>query len=120
MVTPLYDVTGHPLLGEDFAKLKSDDARAAQNAVAELLLGLVAPAYTDATVVDQLKLAVARQINFQLQQGMTASVMRTMNQTRPGVANSYRDRYADAGALAIVAAVTDVAAVRFEPMGRGA
>lgn len=117
----LYDVTTNGLLADPtgrFQKLKTDDERTAQNALAELLLNLRPPAYVDGNA-DDLAYAVALQVAFQLEQGYTPEIVKSQTRTHPGDTTGYRDRYVHAGAAAIVARVTRTATVGFSPTPRG-
>jgi hypothetical protein len=118
MRDPLYDITGHPLLSDKYNKLKDDDEKTAQNYVAELLLNLREPVYTGDDA-DELGHAIVRQINFQMEQGITPEVLRSVSNAHPGNTTQYRDRWVEPGAWAIVARVTGVQQVRFVPPGFG-
>lgn len=117
-LTPLYDIANHPLLGGKYNQLKTPEEKEATHIMAELLLDLRAPAYTGADG-EELAYAVVRQINFAMEHGVTPDVMKSVSQTVPGTTTTYRDRYLDPGAAAIVARVTKVATVRYVPMSRG-
>lgn len=117
-LVPLYPVTDHPLLSEKFAGLKVPGAQAAQNVLAELLLGLSPPPYVDAEA-EQLTMAVVLQINYQLERAITPDVLKSMSNTHPGNTTAYRDRYISPGAWAIVERVTGVRYVGFTVPGRG-
>jgi hypothetical protein len=117
----LYDVTAHPLLAapdSKFQKLKTDAEREAQNLLAELLLDLRAPAYTD-DAATELGYAVALQVAFQLEQGYTPEIVRSQSRSTPGDGTSYRDRYLHPGAAAIVSRVTGATPVGFTATLRG-
>jgi hypothetical protein len=106
----------HPLLS---GKWPADAGeQAAQNALAEQLLDLRAPAYTG-DAADELTTAVVLQINFQLQHGIEPHVIRTANQSNPGVSTTYRDRYVNPEALAVVCRVTGRRYVGFTVPGAG-
>lgn len=109
---PLYVVTGHPLLIPKFAGLASDEARKEHNNLAELLLGLKAPAYVgdDAT---KLVMAVVLQINFQLERGLDPLVNKSISNQHPGNTTTYRDRIVSPEAAAIVEKVTGARQVAF-------
>lgn len=122
-LTPLYpDTDTLPLLADAngrYRKLKTPEERADQLVLAELLLGLHAPVYTD-TDADQLMYAIALQVGFQMEQGViTAQILRSQSNTHPGNTTTYRDRYLHPGAAAIVSRVTKVATVGFTPMTMG-
>lgn len=117
----LYDVTNVPLLtasGSRFLALKTDAERVAQNEIAEQLLGLRPPAYVG-TDADNLTYAVAIQVAFQLEQGYSPQIEKSISRAHPGDVTTFRDRYIDARAAAIVAAVTRTATVGFSPTPRG-
>lgn len=115
---PLYDITGHPLLSSKFNALASDDQKNAHIINAQLLLQLRAPAYAG-DEADQLGYAIVRQVNFQLEQGITPEFMKSVSKGVPGNVETYRDRYVEPGAWAIVSHVTKVEQVRFSVPGRG-
>lgn len=73
-----YDVTGHPLLTGGAEGLGPTEL-AAQNRVAEILLGLWKfPVFTDADKIDQAKDAVAMQVSYQVQAGVEAFVLSSL------------------------------------------
>lgn len=107
----------HPLLS---GKWPADAAKqAAQAQLAEQLLDLRAPAYVNADAVEDLTTAVVLQINFQLQHELEPHVIRTANQSNPGVSTTYRDRYVNPEAMAIVCRTTGRRYVGFTPPGAG-
>jgi hypothetical protein len=114
----LYPVAAnHPSLS---GKWPTDaDKQEEQNALAEQLLDLRGPAYTDANAVEELTRAVVLQINFQLQHGIEPHVIRTANQSNPGVSTTYRDRYVNPEAMALVCRVTGRRYVGFTVPGAG-
>lgn len=116
-LTPLYDITDHALLGGKYLKSEPPEQVAVQ-IMAELLLNLRIPVYTG-TDAEELGYAIVRQINFILEHGVTPDIMKSVNQQQPGTTVTYRDRYLDPGAAAIVARVTRTATVGFSPMTRG-
>lgn len=73
----LYTVNHHPALSPKAKAMKQDSTVVfdAQVLMAETLLGLFPPAYTDARVVAQLQLAVVLQVNWQVQYGMDPMVL---------------------------------------------
>jgi hypothetical protein len=105
------------LLSQEFTKLDADD-QAAQQTLAELLLNLTSPAYTG-RAGQELAYAVVLQVNFQVRHGVSPSLVRSTGNSRSGDTVTYRDRYIDPAAARIVARVTGVRAVRFEPMPVG-
>jgi hypothetical protein len=117
-LVPLYDVTGHPLLSEQFNKLKTAEEKTAQMIMAHLLLNLRAPAFSG-DEAEELGYAIVRQVNYQIQRGISPEVMKSISNTQPGITTTYRDRYLDPGAWAIVARVTGVATVGFSPTAPG-
>lgn len=120
-LTPLYPETDTlPLLADAdgrYRKLKTDEERADQLALAELLLDLTAPAYTGDDA-DRLMYAIALQVKFQMEQGvLTAQMMKSVTTgTQAGSTTTYRDRYLHPGAAAIVGRVTGRAQVAFSPL----
>lgn len=117
-IAALYPVTGHPLLGEKFAKLKTDEERDAYVILSELLLDLRAPAYTGQDA-EELTYANVMQVNFQLEHGLTPEITKSVSQSHPGNTTTYRDRYVSPAAWAIVQRVTKVQNVAFRPPGIG-
>lgn len=108
-------------LSSRYRKLPTDEARTDQIVVAELLLGLSPPAYTDERKVSELEYAVALQVQFQLDQGViTSQMMKTQSKNAPGVTTeSYRDRYLHPGSAAIVDYTTGRATIGFHGLPRG-
>src|SRR5690242_2429966 len=115
----LYDITDHPLLSDAYTRLATDEAREANQVLAEMLLGLKAPAYAG-EAAERLGYAVVIQINFQLQHGIEPAVLKSVSNTHPGNTTSYRDRYVDPMAWKIVEEVTGVVTVGFKAPGIGA
>lgn len=116
MAYPLYDLSGHPLLADPknkYNNLKGDPERAAQQSLAEILLGLEEPIATDAGEVEQIGYAIALQILFQMEQGATPMVDKSNNLQHPGNATVYRDRWLDPRAADIIRRVTGIEPVRF-------
>jgi len=112
--------TGNPLLIEGWAKLASDAERTAQHIRAELDLILRAPVYTGDDALE-LSYAIVLQINFNLKRGLTPAVTKSVSSSgTTGKSEAFRDRYVDPEAAAIVARVTGVRAVRFQPLAVGA
>lgn len=115
---PLYDVLDHPLLADPsgkFQKLPSEEARVAQTLQAELMLGLVGPAYTETADVDALGYAIALQVLYQMERGLTPEVTKSQTRQQPGDTTMYRDRYLHSGAAEIVSRVTRTAHTIFRP-----
>lgn len=121
-LAPLYSVLAHPLLADPsskFQKLSSDAERTGQNILAELLLGLVAPAYVGDDA-DRLSYAVALQVAYQLERGYTPEIVSTQQRgTQQGDATAYRDRFLHSGAAEIVARVTNTAHTTYSPAAFG-
>lgn len=111
-----------PLLGEKWSKLggpqlSSDERSALQLAhhlAAELALDLRAPAYTGDDAAE-LSFAVALQILFMLEHGITPSVVKSVSQGSPGATRNYRDRWVDPTAALIVSRVTGVVQTAYAP-----
>lgn len=108
-------VTGHPQLSDRYTKLGSDEARAAQQEVAEALLGLRGPAYTDEGTLALLQLALVHQINFQLQQGVEPDTVRSESKSHPGMMTVFRDRYVSPRAATLAAEATNAKYPGFRP-----
>lgn len=121
---PLYpDVDTLPLLADSssrYRKLKTNAERLDQLVLAELLLGLSAPAYTGQKG-GEIKYGIALQVTYQLEQGfLTAQIMKSVSTGAPASATTaYRDRYIHPGAAAIVMRATGTAVVGFTPPPRG-
>lgn len=111
--------TGNPLLIEAWGKLASDAERTAQHIRAELDLNLRAPLYTGDDALE-LSYAIVLQINFNLKRSLTSASLKSVASAGTlGKTEAFRDRYVDPEAAAIVARVTGVKAVRFEPWAVG-
>lgn len=110
-LTPLYpDTDGLPLLADptsQYRKLKTDEERADQIVLAELLHGLKAPAYVG-DIADRIAYGLALQVIFQLQQGVTPDITKSVSNAHPGNTTTYRDRYKSPEAAAIISAATGV------------
>lgn len=117
-VNPLYPVGEHPLLGKAWAALKEDETRTAENVRAEMLLGLKAPAYPGDDKV-KLTYAVVHQINFQLEQGISPEIHKSVTNNQPGIMTAYRNRIVSPEAWKIVSDVTGVQTIGFRPPGIG-
>lgn len=114
----LYDITGVPI-GAKYTALKSAAEKLAQQEIAELLLNLTAPVYTNANEVVGLTLAIAHQIDFQLEQGLTSEEMKSVGNSHSGLNTTYRDRWVSPVAWDIVKRITKVATVGFTALGPG-
>lgn len=116
-VNPLYPVADHPLLSKS-AQLKDSDTLTAENVRAEMMLGLKSPAYTgdDKT---KLTYAVVHQVNFQIEQGMSPEIHKSVTNNQPGIMTAYRNRLVSPEAWKIVSAVTGVETIGFRPPGIG-
>jgi hypothetical protein len=75
----------------------------------------VLPAYTDPDDVARLELAIAMQIQFQLDQSTSPMIHKSETQNKPGITTAYRDRYIHPGAAEIVSRVTKTAHTIFSP-----
>jgi hypothetical protein len=117
-LTWLYEIDTHPLLTDKWRGLPSDDTRDAQHILAELLLDLRPPAYTGVSA-EELSYAVASQVIFQLEHGITPEVIRSVSNAHPGNTTTYRDRYVSPVAWAIVRRVTGMTTVGMTPPGIG-
>jgi hypothetical protein len=116
VLAPIYPgVNALPLLadaGSLYRKLKTDAERTDQIVVAELLLGLRPPAYAG-RAQSEIEYAVALQVQFQMQQGVTPEITKSVSQAHPGNTTTYRDRYLSPEAAAIVARATNTATTGF-------
>ena len=113
-LAPIYvltDVTS--LLSAGFTA-KSPTDQATYQVLAEMLLGLVPPAYTSDDG-KRLAFAVALQINYQLERGVTPESVRSSGNAAAGNTTTYRDRSVHPGARRIVEQITGVQQVRFQP-----
>jgi hypothetical protein len=102
---------------DKWAKLPSDAVRTAMHLDAEMILELddAENVYTG-TDADKLAYAVAHQLLFMLEHGLTPSLVKSSSQGGPSpMTKVYRDRWIDPTAASIVARVTGRRAVRFEP-----
>lgn len=102
----IYDVTDHPLLIPKVKELTTSDPEqfAAQVEVAEVLLALPATVPADPAGA-QLHLAVAMQVNFQIQQGIDPLFIESSASSHSRNSVSYRDRFIDPRAAQIVATI---------------
>ena len=117
-LAPLYPVPeDHPALTKTVLA-KGEEARLVENVLAERVLGLKGPAYTGADK-DSLILAVAIQMNFQVEQGLSPDIHKTVNNTQPGMMTAYRNRQVSPDAWRIVSATTGVQTIGFSPPGIG-
>jgi hypothetical protein len=107
----------NPILSQTFQKL-SMAAQTAEQVRAEMLLGLTAPLYTGDDA-DELRYAIVLQINYQLERGATPNVLKAAADGNRGTTTTYRDRWVDPAAAAIVERVTGVRQVRFAPSMAG-
>jgi hypothetical protein len=118
LVNPVYNIDSHPLISETYTNLDPSTQQKEHNILAELLLGLKAPAITG-NPGEELKMAVALQVNFQLEQALVPHIVRSQMSSVPGQSTTYRDRYVDPAAWAIVARVLQVRTVRYTPTAMG-
>lgn len=102
----LYNISAHPMLTPAVKEIVTADAPKFEQMVllAETLLGL-STVYTDARAVDQAKLALAMQVNFQQVQGIDPFIQESgsSSQTRQSVV--YRDVMVDPRAAQIIAGI---------------
>jgi hypothetical protein len=113
-LAPLYaltDVTS--LLSSGFTGKSAPD-QATYQVLAEMQLGLLPPAYSGDDA-KRLAYAVALQINYQLERGVTPESVRSSGNSQAGNTTAYRDRTVHSGARRIVEQVTGVKQVRYEP-----
>lgn len=102
----------------DGVKALSADGRLALNIDAELVLDLTAGYAGDDA--EQLKVAVAHQMNFLNELDVNALRLKSVSPANPGPTRTFRDRWVDPRASVIVARVTGRRAVRYEPLAIGA
>lgn len=105
----LIDVTSHPLLtGKVTVLVTANDGRfEAQQDLAEALLGLTS-VYVARLTAEQLvraKLAVALQLNFQVEQGLDPFVVQSESSVQQGESRTYRPDAVHPQALAIINAI---------------
>jgi hypothetical protein len=113
-LAPLYSLTDvTSLLSAGFTAKPSPD-QATYQVMAEMLLGLASPAYTGDDA-KRLAYAVALQINYQLERGVSPESVRSSGNAQAGNTTTYRDRAVHSGARQIVEQVTGVRQVRYEP-----
>lgn len=115
--TPLYDISKSGLLGERYTALKTTAAKTEQQLLAEVMLGLKEPAYEDQDA-ELLAMAVALQINYQLEMGVTQEMTKSVVD-RNNMTTIYRDRFLSVRAMHIVRSVTKIEFVRFVPLAPG-
>ena len=119
-ITPVYPLPNDQGgLSDALTTLRTDDAEgfAWLQIVCERWLGFDAPALADDPVgtVDLIRGYIVRQMNFAHDQGLAPAKMKAANMSHPGVANQYRDRYVDPGALAGAMSITGAVAIDFSP-----
>src|SRR5690349_31702 len=73
--------------------------------LAETLLALRAPVVTDDSDLAKMKLAIVLQMNFQVEEGTDPLILSGVASTHSKQSKSFRDRWVDPRALAIVAEV---------------
>lgn len=103
---PIYEVDQSDPLVSGRARTLSPDEWEANVVMAEILLGLNPPALTDETAVERLTVAIAQQVNFQVQQGLDALIEASSGVSSQATKSVvWRDRYLNPRAAAIVATV---------------
>ncbi len=112
-------VAGDPLLSGKWEGLGDEDQRRSHQELAERLLGLSQPIYTDLDIVGTLHIAIVLQVNFLLEQNLEPELLKSQSNQHPGNMTAYRDRYLSPKAAALVDTVTGRRQVRFEPPTRG-
>ncbi len=113
----VYDVESHPLLGDPKGKFQSLEDPEEQQAIvqiAEALLRINQETQDDGEDAT-MKNAVALQVNFLLDQGMTPQFALQTNQSQPGLSTTFRSRWLDPRAAALVSRVLGIEQVRFTP-----
>ena len=100
---PLYTVEQTDPLSSDFTKNLSEDDFTAYREIAEAVLGLRAPALTDALDIARLRIAILLQINFMSQFGLDPYVKASEGMSSQASSSVvWRDRFIDPRAWAIV------------------
>lgn len=98
----LYDIDDHPFLTGKSKALESEVLHS-QQLLAENLLGLSAyDVFTDQADIDNATLAIAMQINFQVEQGLDPFVQKSASSGNSKQSVVYRDTYIDPRAADIV------------------
>lgn len=107
----LYDVADHPLLSE---KVKALDAPKIDSyqVLSESLLELKPPVYTVDYDVERVQLAIVRQMNFLVEQGIDPYVVVSAQSSHTDQSVVYRDRWLDPVAVQLVEAVAAQYAVQ--------
>ncbi len=102
----LVTVTAHPLLTGKVNALGTDPF-AAQQKLAEALLGLTQSFVDrcDADQLDRVTMAVALQMNFQVEQGLDPFVVQSESSTQQGESRTYRDDAVNPQSQAIIAGI---------------
>jgi hypothetical protein len=115
MLTPIYPIetsSAAAILSDTFTALSPDEQLACE-LVAQELLGLRA-GYTGDDA-DRLSMAKVLQVNYLVARGDEPLVKKAITQGGTAVSTTFRDRYLNPDAAAIVARVTGVQQVRFTP-----
>lgn len=94
----VYEVAGHPALSGK-AQVLGGPMLEAQVLLAETLLGVSAPAYTDAALLEKAILAIVLQVNFQMEEGIDPLIVKRMHSTHTSQTVEYWGRYIDPRAL---------------------
>lgn len=97
----VYDVTAHPILTPKALAITPAEKFASHVLLAESLLGVSGPAYTDTDLLDKARLAVAIQVNFQAEQGIDPFVYRSVSSAHSSQSAVYREHLVDPRALAM-------------------
>lgn len=108
-------VAAHPLLTAK-ALGRGPTVLAAEQELAEGLLGLVAPATTDAFELSRVSTALAVQINFQVEQGVSALVASYQSSAHSRQQMAYRDRVINPQAAQIIATLPGLTGRAFDAM----
>lgn len=100
----VYDVDGHEFLTKKSISLEPGQFDG-HHRMAEALLGLGSPAVADVDLLETLRLAIAIQINFQVEQGIDPFVASSTYSSHSKQSINYRDRLTDPRAALMVAGV---------------
>jgi hypothetical protein len=100
----LYTVSGHALLSEQVLALP-EPKRDAYQTLAESLLELGSPVYTVPFDVERVTLAVVRQMNFLVAQGIDPYITESTSSGHSSQSVVWRDRWIDPVAALLIAQV---------------
>lgn len=96
----VYEVGGHPNLSGKARGLSPQELQG-QVLLAESLLGVSAPAYTDTSLRERAELAVVLQVNFQVESGLDPLILKRIHSSHTSQTAEYWGRYIDPRALEV-------------------